>query len=84
MKAWISVHSRTNAYRVGPVGGDALNPAAQPIDGWEAAVWHGVRMADGGSLRQVPPPMPSGRCSWPQWLSQRRFCRLACSVPRRS
>ena len=35
MKAWISVHSRTNVYRVGPVGGDALNPAAQPIDGWK-------------------------------------------------
>ena len=41
-----------NAEWIGPVGSDALHPAAQPIDGWEMAVWHGVSMTDRGLMRQ--------------------------------
>ena len=43
-----------NAEWIGPVGSDALHPAAQPIDGWKMAVWHGS-MTGRGAMRQGMP-----------------------------
>ena len=37
---------------IGSLGGDALDPADQGIDGWVGSVWHAASMTDGGGTNQ--------------------------------
>lgn len=43
---------RNNVERVGSLGGDALDPADQGIDGWVGSVWHAASMTDGAGTNQ--------------------------------
>jgi hypothetical protein len=43
-----------NVERVGPLGGGALDPADQSMDGGTGSVWHSVSMTDGAGTNQEP------------------------------